>query len=277
MATGSVDPPAAASTATAPAATLAAVSMKLPPFWPADPEVWFAQIEAQFTARGVTAQKTRFDYVVSCLSPEFATEARDLLLNPPEDRPYDTLKVQLIKRTAASAQHKLQQLISDEELGDRKPSQLLRRMQQLLGDTADAAPFLREHFLQRLPANVRMVLASTDSSTDLSKLAELADKVMEVATPTIANLSDPAPIAAGISSSEVKQLREEVSRLTGLVESLTMRSCPRSPSRPPRRVTSPSMPRLSHEPLCWYQCKYGDDAQKCREPCTRGLNTRAGH
>ena len=278
MATGSADPPAAASAATAaPAATLAAVSMKLPPFWPADPEVWFAQIEAQFTARGVTAQKTRFDYVVSSLSPEFATEVRDLLLNPPEERPYDTLKAHLVKRTTASAQHKLQQLISSEELGDQKPSQLLRRMQQLLGDTADATPFLRELFLQRLPANVRMVLASTDSSTELPKLAELADKVMEVATPTIANLSDPAPTAAGISSSEVKQLREEVSRLTGLVESLTTRSRPRSPYRPPRRAMSPSPPRSSHESLCWYHRKYGEDAQKCREPCTRGLNTGAGH
>ena len=280
MATGSADPPAAASAATAaPAATLAAVSMKLPPFWPADPEVWFAQIEAQFTARGVTAQKTRFDYVVISLSPEFATEVRDLLLNPPEERPYDTLKAHLVKRTTASAQHQLQQLISGEELGDRKPSQLLRRMQQLLGDTADATPFLRELFLQRLPANVRMVLASADSSTELPKLAELADKVMEVATPTIANLSDPdpAPTAAGISSSEVKQLRDEVSRLTGLVESLTTRSRPRSPYRPPRRAISPSPPRSSHESLCWYHRKYGEDAQKCREPCTRGLNTRAGH
>ena len=104
-----------------------------------------------YTARGVTAQKTRFDYVVSSLSPEFATEVRDLLLNPPEERPYDTLKAHLVKRTTSSAQHKLQQLISGEELGDRKPSQLLRRMQQLLGDTADATPFLCELFLQYLP------------------------------------------------------------------------------------------------------------------------------
>ena len=222
------DPPAAA----APAATLAAVSLKLPPFWPADPEVWFAQVEAQLPRGGVTAQKTRFDYVISSLSPEFATEVRDLLLNPPEDRPYDTLKTQLIKRTTASTQRKLQQLISGEELGDRKPSQLLRRMQQLLGGTTDATPFLRELFLQRLPANVRMVLASIDSSMDLTKLAELADKVREVSTPTIANVSDPPPTAAAVStSSEVKQLREEVSRLTGLVESLTTRSRPRSPSR----------------------------------------------
>ena len=83
-------------------AHVAAVQLKLQPFWPADPQVWFAQVEAQITTRGITTQKTKFDYIVASLAPEFATEVRDHILQPPEATPYDKLKEQLIKRTAAS-------------------------------------------------------------------------------------------------------------------------------------------------------------------------------
>ena len=137
----------------APHAGVAAVNIKLPPFWPADPEVSFAQVEAQFATRGITQLKTKFDYVVASLSPEFATEVRDLILRPPDARPYDTLRQQLVRRTAVSEQRRLQQHLTTEELGDRKPSQLLRRIQQLLGDRAAATDgtLVRELFLQRLP------------------------------------------------------------------------------------------------------------------------------
>ena len=196
--------------------TLAGVSIKLPPFWSADPEIWFVQVEAQLTTKGIVAQKTRYDYVVSLLTPEFAMEVRDLLLNPSADNPYDTLKAQLVKRTTASEQRKLQQLISGEELGDRKPTQLLRRMQQLLGDklgtSSDANSFVRELFLQRLPSNVRMVLASKGTSIDLNKLADMADKVMEVATPTLSAIT--STNLEHTKSSEVEKLLEEVAKLT---------------------------------------------------------------
>ena len=100
---------------------------------------------------------------------------RDLLIHPPNNNPYDTLKTQLIKRTAATNQQKLQQLISTKKLGDHRPTQLLRRMQQLVGDPpglADGA-LLCELFLQRLPATVHMVLASASSSTSLQDLAQM--------------------------------------------------------------------------------------------------------
>ena len=131
-------------------------------------------------------QKTKFDYIVASLSPEIATEVRDLILTPPTTNPYDNLKAQLIKRTTASEQRRLQQFFNAEELGDRKPTQLLRRMQQLPGEKAAStdSSFLRE---------LCMVIASTADTTSLEELATLADKIMDVAAPSIAAVRPGTP------------------------------------------------------------------------------------
>ena len=258
-------PPAAA-----PPATMSAVALKIPPFWPADLRLWFAQVEAQFTTRSITSQKTRFDYVIASLSPEFATEVRDLILNPPEATPYDTLKAQLIQRTAASAQRRLQLLFHAEQLGDRKPTQLLRRMQQLMGGSAPSDPpdnsLLRELFLQRLPSNVRMVLASTGEDLSIDNLAVMAVKIMEVAAPTVSSVSTPPPPP----NPEVAQLREEVAELRRLISSLHVSQPPtaqRSRSRSRSRHSSPS-PDSQAAGLCWYHRHFGEKAAKCTSPCT---------
>ena len=147
-------------------------------------------------------------------------------------------------------------------------------MQQLPGDKlgtlADANSFLRELFLQRLPPNVRMVLASADTSLDLSKLADMADKVMEVVTPTVASISTQQ------TNSEITLLHEEVACLADLITSLT-HDRPRFQHRNSfrtRQQCSPAPKTLPHDDtLCWY---HGEAAQKCKEPCSLG-NTQAGH
>ena len=55
---------------------------------------------------------------------QIATEVRDLLMNLPEDNPYDVLKVTLVTQTTASEQRRLQQFLSAEDLGDQKLTQL---------------------------------------------------------------------------------------------------------------------------------------------------------
>ena len=161
--------------------------MKNLPYWPANQQIWFVQVEVQFAVRGITAQRMMYHHIVGSLSPEIAMEIRDLLLRPPEDSPYDVLKRKLIEHTAASEQRQLQELFTAEELGDRKPMQLLRRMQLLMEDKAGTTDgsIIKELFMQRLPQNVRMVLASVIESTLLEELAILADKIKEVATPPL--------------------------------------------------------------------------------------------
>ena len=75
-------------------------------------------------------------------------------------------------------------VFTSEELGDRKPTQLLRQMQQLLDDSAGPQPdnsLLWELFFQRLPSHVRIVLASSGDTVSLDILADMADKMLEVA------------------------------------------------------------------------------------------------
>lgn len=242
-------------------AVAASVSLKLPPFWPNDPALWFAQVEAQFATRNITVEKTKFDYVIASLQPEFATEVRDLILSPPADNPYAALKKALVDRTAASEQRRLQQLLTEEELGDRKPSQLLRRMFQLLGDKAAGTEksFIRELFLQRLPVHVRMVLASTPATVTTEELASLADKIVEVAAPSVSAIPSSQGFAADISD-----LKSEITQLKQLVVSQSRGR----PARSRARTPTPSPPTALSQDLCWYHQKFGQTARKCKQPCS---------
>ena len=68
-----------------------AYATKIPPYWPADLQIWFVQVKVQFVARGITAQRTMYHHIVGSLSPEIVMEIRDLLLRSPEDSPYNSL------------------------------------------------------------------------------------------------------------------------------------------------------------------------------------------
>ena len=56
-----------------------AVALKLPPFWISQPRVWFQQAEAQFALRNITADDTKYFYVVAALDQETASRLIDFL------------------------------------------------------------------------------------------------------------------------------------------------------------------------------------------------------
>ena len=87
----------------APQATVTAyaISLKLPDFWPSDPELWFAQVEALFEAQNITQEKTKFAHIVRVLPARYASEVRDIILRPPE-QPYKAIKEELQKRVCMS-------------------------------------------------------------------------------------------------------------------------------------------------------------------------------
>ena len=79
-------------------------------------------------------------------------------------------------------------------------------MQQLKGDAVSPNldnSFLRELFFQRLPSHVQMVLTSSGDNVSLDTLADMVDKIMEVAIPTVTTVTSPT------ISAEIAELRAE--------------------------------------------------------------------
>lgn len=95
---------------------------------------------------------------------------RDIILAPPTDSPHHPTPYTILK---GSNQHKHHRLLNELELGDRKPSQFIRCMHQLrCGEEAVSDDALWELFLQRLPSNVRMVLAPSGTGITLDNLGQ---------------------------------------------------------------------------------------------------------
>lgn len=258
-------------------------TLKIPEFWQADSELWFLSVEPLFRRHRVTSQSARYDYVIGALPPAVIAIVRDILRSPPPDNPYDTLKAELIRRTTESEQRRLQQLLTAEELGDRKPTELLRRMRHLIGDNPAAldASILRELFLQRLPQQVRMIL-SVSSTETLDSLAQMADKIMDVGAPSISAIerrdsSHFAPVRDD-RLDRLLQANEELNRkMDQLAAELSLLKADhrRNTSRQRRqsRDRSPSLPRS----VCWYHHRYGARARQCHQPCQFAGNARAMH
>ena len=74
-----------------------ALSLKLPEFWESSASAWFAQTEAQFALREITADTTKYYYVVSALGSSTATRVVSLLKHPPAENKYTALKAHLLK------------------------------------------------------------------------------------------------------------------------------------------------------------------------------------
>ncbi|GFX52833.1 retrovirus-related Pol polyprotein from transposon opus [Trichonephila clavipes] len=240
-------------------------AVKIPPFNFNDPQLWFSTCERTFALgvpKAITDTFTKFNYIVSNLPPEAAAIVRDLIITP--DDPYGAIKAQLIQRTGESSQQEIRKLLTGEELGDRKPSELLRTMNRRAASHNVPKELMLKLFLQQLPTAVQTILASITPIT-VEKVAEVADRILEVSTPTV-SLSTNA-----IASSSENRILQEIERLHKRIDDLTMkeRRTPerRNSSRPRNRSRNRSF-SCSRESCCWYHKKFQERAKKCIPPCS---------
>ena len=133
--------------------TLNRVGIRVPPFWPEKPAVWFAQLEGQFALANVTQDATKFYYVISHLENKYATKVEDVITDPPPTGRYDRIKEELIRRLSLSEEQRVRQLLMHEEMGDRRPTQFLRHLRTLAGPSVPT-DFLRTLWTNRLPPTI---------------------------------------------------------------------------------------------------------------------------
>lgn len=235
------------------------VSVKVPPFWPERPEIWFAQLEAQFRMAKIVTDLSKFNTVVAAIESNVLAQISDAVLTPPESGKYDNLKKCIINTFCDSEQKKTQKLLSDIELGDRRPTQLLNELSELAKDRV-SDDFLKSLWLQRLPANVRAILQA--SNTNLPELAKLADKIMEVS-----DYRQVCAMQTTSSEATINEISQRIARLEKNFDQFFKRDRHRSSSRHSRRSTTPAKKSNQHEEECWYHRKFGAQARSCRPPC----------
>lgn len=238
------------------------------PAFTGDVNVYFAQLEAHFSANNISSDALRLNILISQLPPALTGEVKDLITAPPPGLTYDLMKAEVLRRTTTSTQKKFHQLLHNEVLGDRRPSQLLRRMRELIdGNQADEA-LLKQLFFSRLPANTQAILAPMKEGTSVAQLAEAADNILETTT----HSSMAAPVLnsgenALVPYREYKQfcrdMEHRLQLLTDKLDQLLLMQHHRARS-PKRRSPSPR----GRSTLCFYHERFGQGAYKCVQPCS---------
>lgn len=248
------------------AAAINRVSVKVPPFWKENASIWFTQLESQFLNSGITSDITKYHTVVGNIETEILSQVSDIIISPPSVNAYETLKNRLIDVYSDSEERKLKRLLQDLDLGDKRPSILLRQMSDLAGNRV-GAEFLKSLWLQRLPSQMQAILATSEETPQ--KLAIMADKIADITGPVSISATEVEPKVDEIQSinARISVIERQISDLCIKTDKLfKLHSRGRSFSRNRNRNSRSRSP--NQERVCWYHSKFGNEATKCTKPCS---------
>lgn len=247
------------------------VGMKVhvPQFWPENPEIWFAQIEAQFYNAQVRTDNAKFNTIVGAMDSKILSQVSDAVLTPPDQNKYENLKRILIQRFSDSEQMKARKLLSQMTLGDQRPSHLLNQMRHLAGVNLPDE-FLKTLWLANLPTHASAILSTSDSN--LAALGAMADKILEVGQFSNINSVETTKLSNETSrraNQEYSTLERKIEQLSKQIQELSQTRRSRSQSRRNRSCSTSKDSIDEHKvhDFCWYHFKFGSAATKCKEPC----------
>lgn len=265
------------------------IASRISQFWSQTPKLWFAHFQSIMAPRKV-ADDAKFDLVISKLGREELSYITDIIENLSDTNRYETVKQRLLKVFQESSEQQFHRLVKEMDLGQQRPSQLLRRMQELARNTGVGDDPLKNLWLSRLQPAVRAVLAVSPKDSKLGELAEMADKITEsLNSGEVAAVASSSSAGAEVNiallaemknlSLELKNLRGEVNEIRGRQHQRSQRFQRRGSSS--RRARSKSAGRHTPTPgrtpsspdwLCRQHYRYRERARFCEPPCNWNAN-----
>jgi hypothetical protein len=143
---------------------VAHVAFKIPNFWPHDPTTWLRKMESKFRICNITESSTKYDHLLSALPTEVCSNINDSLLEIDENaaETYEQLKGLLMSRYTKDRWARAFELHKFPEIGDMKPSEMMRKMKALLPTDTSPDTYFMAAFLLRLPADMIDHIISKD-------------------------------------------------------------------------------------------------------------------
>jgi hypothetical protein len=250
------------------AAPNAHVAVKLPDFWVKDPKMWFSQAEAQFRHARITAETTKYDYILMKLPEDVVMSVRSLVsaieADPvKQEQSYTLMKEALLGSYGKTKWQMAYSLLDHPDLGDHRPSGMMAEILALRFETTAPDSLFLALFLRRLPAAIRDHLATANHTT-AAEMAAHADILWDAR-----NTSSVSAIAESLTAVSIRSASPKYSRSPDSRDRSP--DCRRGGGRqPPRRPTpghQDSRASSAGDGLCRNHRRYGDKAYNCRGNC----------
>ncbi|XP_017479054.1 PREDICTED: uncharacterized protein LOC108368676 [Rhagoletis zephyria] len=223
-------------------------------------EAYFHALEFGFQASLVYSDTRKFHIVLASLPPNKLLELRPIIEAAPPIDKFKYIKQKVTDHFIDSQQRRLQKVLKDMPLGDRKPTEIFSEMKHVAGTTLNDS-LLHDLWVTRLPPYVQG--AVTAAKVPLDEKAKTADSTVE----SIGWQNGHVDVVS--THSDISNLKSEIAELTRSVQkhlSLKDRHLrSRSPSR--TKKVRHNDKHASSENFCWYHRTFAEKATKCREPC----------
>lgn len=218
-----------------------AVSIKPAPFYRNNPLVWFRQLEAQFSLRGIKSQETKFFHVLASLPEDVAMSIDENVTQ------YDEIKNAVVSNFHKTKQELMDEVMGTLDLAGLKPSLALIHLKRKLNEcglTADE-DLLKHKILKAMPISTQMALAS-HQGLKLADFVAVADSLLLISpqTQTVAKISQPQ--AENFSAKSQGESSQQRFSTTYLLH-------PFSPNQRPK--------------ICRYHLYFGPAAKRCKPWC----------